>query len=551
MKSSLPIVVLFLVLTPVAFAGSTAVYAEHGMVVSAEPHATQAGVEILEQGGNAFGFALAVSYPRAGNLGGGGFMVALTQDRKRVALNFREKAPLAATRDMYLDDEGNLIDGLSTDTLLAVGVPGSVHGLLRAQEDYGKLSRKKILAPAIRLAKKGFVVDRSMAASLRIRQPTMTRFASTAAAFYPGGNAPVAGDILKQPDLARTLTAIRSKGAPGFYEGRTADLLVEYMEKNGGIITHEDLRNYSSQYRDPVVFNYKGYELVTHPLPSSGGITLGQILKLVEPFPLQKMGYHGSAYIRTIVEAERLAYADRNHHLGDADFVDVPESGLISDTYIAQRRKRMPKRRAGKSTGVRHGSPESTETTHYCVVDRDRNVVAVTTTLNGSYGMQAVVEGAGFLLNNEMDDFSAKPGQPNMFGLVQGEKNAIEPGKRMLSSMTPTIVLKDGAFDFTMGTPGGATIITTNAQILLNIVEFGMNIREAIDAPRFHHQHLPDRVDYETFALSPDTIARLQRMGYTLNDRGSIGLAEGIQVTDDGWLAGYTDRRGSGLAAGY
>ena len=559
MNRALFTVSLFVVATQV-YAGFEPVYAQNGMVVSAERHATRAGVEILKQGGNAFdaavavGFALAVTYPAAGNIGGGGFLVGLTADGEKIALDFREKAPLKATRNMYLDENGEFVPDLSTDTLLAVGVPGTVHGLLSVLEDYGNTDRGRVLAPAIRLAQDGFPISYSLARSLRNKdtKKRLTRFPSTASVLYPNGEPLRFGETWKQPELAQTLRAIRDKGKAGFYEGQTADLLVDFMRRHGGIITHEDLQNYSSKYREPFCFTYKQYGLITHPVPSSGGATLAQILKLIEPMPLRKMGFGSAKYVHALVEAERLAFADRNYYLGDPDFVDVPDDELISDDYIRERRKQIPRNKAGKSTRVSEGTLEHLETTHYCVVDRHGNVVAVTYTLNGSYGMGAVVEGAGFLLNNEMDDFSAKPGEPNMYGLVGAEANAIEPGKRMLSSMTPTIVTKDGRFDFTIGTPGGPTIITTNLQVFLNIVEFGMNIREAIDERRFHHQWLPDVIRHEPFAFSPDTERKLKIMGYTLDEsEGTMGHAAGIQILRNGVLAGYDDGRGRGLAAGY
>ncbi len=546
--------VVFISMVRLAMAGP--VFAPNGMVVSAEPNATQAGVEILKQGGNAFdaaaavGFALAVTYPRAGNLGGGGFMTGLLHNGERIALDFRETAPEAASRDMFLDKNGELIPDLSTDSLLASGVPGSVRGLLRFQEDYGQLSRKEILAPAIRLAKKGFTVSESLTESLKDKSDFLQRFESTQNIFFPDGQPLQAGTVLKQPDLARTLSTIRSKGADGFYRGRVAKKIVRYMREQGGIITLDDLSGYCCIYRPPFLFRYKDYVLQTHPLPSSGGVTLAQILKFVEPMALSEFGHNSAAMVNRIVEAERLAFADRNTYLGDPAFVDVPERYLASDGYLLQRRKLMPLGRAGNSAGVRPGCLESMETTHFCVVDRDRNAVAITTTLNGSYGMGAVVEGAGFFLNNEMDDFSAKPGEANLYGLVQAEANAIEPGKRMLSSMTPTIVTQDDTFAFTMGTPGGPTIITTNAQIFLNIVEFGMDIQEAIDAPRFHHQWLPDEIAHEPDTFTSEAKSELETMGYIFDERESMGLAEGIMATGSG-LTGHSDRRGSGLAEGY
>ena len=533
------------------------VYAKNGLIVAPEPNAAHVGLEVLKRGGNAFdaaaavGFALAVTYPAAGNIGGGGFLVALTKDGKRVFLDFRETAPAAASRTMYLDEKGEIVKGSSTDTLLAVGTPGTVHGLLQAQGDYGNLTREEILAGAIHLAEDGFSVPYPLTRSLRHNKKRLSKFASTKALFYPDGEALPFGCVFKQPDLAWTLKAIRDKGTAGFYEGSVADRLVSYMEEHRGIITHDDLKGYTSKYREPVVFTYKNYELITPSLPSSGGITLAQILKLVEPFPLKEMGYHSARYVHAVVEAERLAFADRNHYLGDADFVSVPVEELISDRYLKQRGKRIPNTKAGRSHRVGPGRVEAKDTTHYCIVDRDRNVAAVTYTLNGSYGMGAVVEGAGFLLNNEMDDFAAKPGQANMFGLVQGEANAIEPGKRMLSCMTPTIVTKNGQFEFTIGTPGGPTIITTVAQIFLNMTEMGMNVRSAIDAPRFHHQWLPDEIKHEPFAFSPDTRKKLRAMGYTMKKTNQIGSAAGIQSATEGLISGYYDGRGYGVALGY
>lgn len=534
------------------------VYAENGMVAGPEKNAVQAGVEVLKQGGNAFdaaaavGFALAVTCPAAGNLGGGGFLVALTEDKQKIALNFRETAPLAATRDMYLSATGAIVPGLSTKSLLAVGVPGTVHGLLRVQHDYGKLSRQAIMAPSIQLAERGFEVNYPLARSLADSDTKkhLMRFDSTKEVFYKDSHVPALGSIFQQPDLADTLQRISWYGKDDFYQGETADLLVKYMEKHGGIITHEDLENYTSIYVEPFTFAYKDYEWITHPLPSSGGITLRQILHFIEPLRLKSMQYHSAAYIHTLVEAERLAFADRNHHLGDKDFVDVPVEWLTSDDYLNKRREQMPFMKAGDSTGVSAGQRESEQTTHFCVVDKHHNVVAITYTLNGAYGMGAVVDGAGFLLNNEMDDFSAKPGSANLYGLVQGEANAIQPGKRMLSSMTPTIVTKEGEFKCTFGTPGGPMIITTNLQIFLNQVEFGMNIREAIDARRFHHQWLPDEIKCEQYAFSPETIQKLEEMGYTLNEVNQIGFANGIELLDNGLLAGYSDSRGDGLVVG-
>ncbi|MGI6457875.1 MAG: gamma-glutamyltransferase [bacterium] len=533
------------------------VYAHHGMVAGPEEHAVRAGVEVLQQGGNAFdaaaavGFALAVTYPQAGNLGGGGFLIAKPVAGDALFLDFREVAPASATQGMYLDDQGEIIAGLSTETLLAVGVPGTVHGLLRIVEDYGKLSRQQILTPAVRLADEGFVVSRALHHSLKYQQKRLSRFPSTRQVFFPQGNPIATGEILQQPDLASTLRQIQQDGSRAFYEGAIAGKLVEFMQGNGGLISLEDLKNYRSRYREPIIFTYDDYTLIAPSLPSSGGITLAMMLKLLEPMNLSEMGYLSADYVHAIVECERLAFADRNFHLGDTDFVQVPVEQLLSDEYINLRRARIPVGKAGQSADIKPGKPEAMETTHYCVVDAEGNVAAVTYTLNGSFGMGAVAEGLGFLLNNEMDDFTARAGEPNMFGLVQGTANAIEPGKRMLSSMTPLIVMKDGEFAFTIGTPGGPTIITTDLQIFLNMVEFGMNIRTAIDARRFHHQWLPDEILHERFIPAPETCRKLKSMGYELKETGSIGFAAGIQRMEDGTLAGYADGRGTGAALGY
>ena len=534
------------------------VYARHAMVAAPEAQAAAAGLEILRQGGNAFdaavavGFALAVTYPAAGNLGGGGFLTALTAEGKPMFLDFRETAPQSATRDMYLDAAGRVIIGDSTDSYRAVGVPGTVHGLLRILEDHGILSRRQVLASAIRLAEKGFLVSHSLHESLADSdtQKQLIKYPATRRIFYPNGSPLGFGDRLQQPDLAKTLQRIRRAGVQGFYEGETAKRLAAAMRAHGGLITEEDLRAYRSVYRDPIELEYKDYHLILPAPPSSGGVTMGQILKLVEPLPLAEMGFNSARYANALAEAERLAFADRNVYLGDPDFVKIPLRGLLSPKYLDARRRTLPLGRAGVELGAGPGRPEAEETTHFCVVDPWRNVAAITYTLNGGFGMGAVVDGAGFFLNNEMDDFSASPGQPNMFGLTGAEANDIAPGKRMLSSMAPTIVTRKGQFFCTFGTPGGPTILTTNVQIFLNLVEFGMNIREAIAAPRFHHQGQPDKMVHESFAFSQDTIERLQQMGYVLQKRSTLGMAAGIQSTEEGWLAGYADGRGEGVAVG-
>jgi gamma-glutamyltranspeptidase/glutathione hydrolase len=533
--------------------------AANGMVASPEPWATRAGVEVLKNGGNAFdaavavGFALAVTYPAAGNIGGGGFLVGLTADGKAVALDFRERAPAAARHDMFLDRDGKLDPGASTTSYRGIGVPGTVDGLLLALEKYGRIKRDVALAPAIRLARDGFPVSYSLEQSLK-RNPELRKWASTRKAFQLGadGAGPTLGAVLKQPDLALTLEDVSRSGRDGFYRGRVADLIVADMRKQGGLITHADLESYRAKSREPLIFHHNGYELITHPVPSSGGVVLAQILGLLDVAELEKAGYHSARSIQMMTEAQRLAYADRNHWLGDPDFSSVPVARLISKEYLDQRRRLLPADgMAGKSDAVAAGAVEPTETTHYTVADRFGNVVAVTYTLNSAYGVGAVAEGAGFLWNNNMDNFAAAPGVPNQYGMVGTAANRIDPGKRPLSSMTPTIVRKDGKFFMTMGSPGGPTIINTVLQIYLNVTVWGMDLGDAIDERRIHHQWLPDQIDYEELALSADTKAQLERMGYKLHALPVIGQAVGILRTAEGYLAGAVDRRGSGLALGY
>jgi len=526
------------------------VYSRHGMVVSPEPSATNVGVEILKQGGNAFdaaaavGFALAVTYPTAGNLGGGGFLTGLKSGGTYFSIDFRERAPAAASRDMYLDDKNNVIQGMSTRSHRAVGVPGSTDGLLKLLRDHGTLERRQVLAPAIKLAREGFTLSGSLSKKL-------LRNLAAAKIFFPNGKALAKGETLKQSDLADTLSAISERGRDGFYQGRVADLIVAEMKRGQGLISHEDLQSYQALQREPFVFSSGEYELITMPLPSSGGVTIAQILGLVNLDALKEAGHQSIDYTHILTEAERLAYADRNYYLGDPDFVDVPIKKLTSKTYLNQRRRLIPKGKAGKSAGISHGTVESEETTHFCVADRWGNVAAITYTLNSGYGSGIVVEGAGFILNNQMDNFSAKPGAPNQYGMLGADANSIAASKRMLSSMTPTIVRKNGEFLFTMGSPGGPTIITTVLQIFLNVTLFDMNIREAIDAPRVHHQWLPDLIQHEESALLPGVISGLKAMDYTLRQRRSIGMAAGIMKMADGRLAGHADRRGYGTATGH
>ena len=531
--------------------------AANGMVASPEPLATDVGVAILKAGGNAFDaaaavqFALAVTYPTAGNIGGGGFMVGLTAEGEAFALDFREEAPAAATENMFVDADGNMVPGLSTGTHKGVGVPGSVDGMLRLVDRYGTLSRAEVLAPAIALARDGVPVSYVLARSLQNNQ-RLRQFPSSVKAFGLEGAGPVMGDLLKQPDLAATLDAVSRTGRDGFYADRVADLIVADMQAYGGLITHEDLAGYAAEWREPLIIQHAEYELITHPVPSSGGMTIAQTLGLLNMPVLERVGYHSAEGIAMVTEAQRLAFADRNFWLGDPGFSDVPVTRLLSRDYLEQRRRLLPPPGvAGTSAGVTHGPAESNETTHFTVADRWGNVAAITTTLNSGYGLAAVATGAGFLWNNEMDNFSARPGIPNQYDLLGAEANSVQPGKRPLSSMTPTIVRRFGEFYLTMGSPGGPTIINTVLQIYLNVTVWDMDIQQAIDAPRIHHQWLPDRIDHEPFAISAETRTALEAMGYELNERRSIGMAAGIRQTPEGFYAGYADRRGAGTARGY
>ena len=535
---------------------------QSGMVVSRSMVASHVGLEILEQGGNAIdasvatAFALAVTYPSAGNIGGGGFMVIRLADGSVAVNDHREVAPAAAHRDMYLDEDGNVVRQLSRSTHLAVGVPGSVAGLLDAQQRYGKLSRQVVIAPAIALARDGFAMPHDIADQLQRLSTSLTRFDAGKRAFYkPDGSGYGAGERFKQPDLAATLERIAAKGKAGFYEGATADMIVAEMASHDGLITHEDLAQYTSVWREPTRGTYRGYEIASMPPPSSGGILLVQMLNMLEPFDIKGMGYGSAAAIHHMVEAERRAYADRAEHLGDPDFYPVPGDALIAKTYARERFADFDPAKASVSSAIESGlGPESLETTHLSTMDALGNAVALTTTLNGGYGARIVVEGAGFLLNNEMDDFSAKPDTPNMYQLIGREANAIAPRKRMLSSMTPTIVSKDGEVVLVTGSPGGSTIITTVLQVIVNVVDHEMALSDAVAAPRFHHQWSPDVVTFEQHGFSPDTLAllgqrghkelRIARFGRGIGDANSI-MRVGTQ------LQGMADPRTVGGAAGY
>jgi gamma-glutamyltranspeptidase/glutathione hydrolase len=546
---------------PAGAASRQPVRARHAMVGSTDKHATRAGLDVLGRGGNAVdaavavGFALAVTHPAAGNLGGGGFMVIRLADGRETTIDYREKAPSRAHRDMFLDESGEPVPDRSRMGPLAAGVPGSVAGLAFAQRRYGKLRLADVVAPAIALARDGFEVSWALADSLREEGGAFERFPESARIFKRPDETPFQpGDRLVQADLARTLTLIAEQGPEAFYRGPIADLIVAEMARSGGIITKADLAAYEPRERAPIVGTYRGHRIVSMPPPSSGGIALVQLLNILEAFPLAEHGHNSSRTIHLVAEAARRVYADRSEWLGDPEFFTVPATGLISRAYADRLRSGISETRASLSREIRPGQPrqfESSDTTHYSVVDADGNAVATTTTLNGSYGNGQVVTGAGFLLNNEMDDFSAKPGTPNMFGLVGGEANAVAPGKRMLSSMTPTIVVKDGRTTLVLGSPGGSRIITTVLQVVLNVVDFKMTVQEAVDAPRFHHQWLPDAIRIERQGFPADVVTALEAMGHTITTGPNMGDVHAIMIDDSGLRLGASDPRLDGRTAGY
>jgi gamma-glutamyltranspeptidase/glutathione hydrolase len=536
------------------------------MVVSTDRYASQAGIDVLRDGGNAVdaavatAFALAVVNPEAGNIGGGGFMVLRLADGTTATLDFRERAPLGASRDMYLDEEGELTDG-SRVGHQASGVPGSVAGLWEAHQRYGSLLWRDLLAPAISLAD-GFEVKDRQAKSLSYYAEELAEYSHTVEIFLKNGTPPAIGDTLVQADLARTLRRIQENGRDGFYLGETARLVAAEMRRHGGIMSERDLASYAASWREPVEFPYRDHTIVSMPPTSSGGLTLAPMAKILEGYDLSQIGWHSPQMIHLLAEAWKRAYADRNEYLGDPDFVDIPRDRLMSAAYGAERRAGVSLDRATASAEVAPGlgpyEPEE-NTTHLSVVDAAGNAVSMTTTINSFYGIKAVVDGAGFFLNNEMDDFAAQPGTPNMFGLVQGEANAIAPGKRMLSAMTPTIVLRpDDSLFFVVGSPGGATIITNVFQNIVNVVDYRMSVGESVHAPRLHHQHLPDLLSYERGSLSPETISALETMGHTMQERYGeqslypyIGDVQAIMVLPDGTLEGVSDPRRGGAAVGY
>lgn len=519
-------------------------WAENGMVVSAHVEASRAGVEVLRKGGNAVdaavatGFALAVVFPVAGNVGGGGFMVIRHSDGTATTIDFREKAPAAASRDMYLNESGEVQPELSQRGHLASGVPGTVAGLYLAHQRYGKLPWKEVLEPAIRLAEDGFTLSHNQANRFNSYRNRFLAYPGTARYFTRESGRFRAGERFVQRDLARVLRRIRAHGRDGFYRGETADLIVAEMERGGGLINHADLESYEAVEREPVEGTYRGYRVISMGPPSSGGVSLIQLLNALEPYDLRDLGYQSSATVHLMGEAMRRVFADRSEWMGDPDFVDVPVEALIDKAYMADRMADFDPDRATPSEDVRHGEPlvgESSETTHYSIVDAEGNAVSVTTTLNGSYGSLVVVDGAGFFLNNEMDDFSAAPGAPNMFGLTGSEANEIQPGKRMLSSMTPTIVEDpSGRLFMVIGSPGGARIPTTVLQVIVNVIDYGMDIERAVAAPRIHHQWLPDELLYERYGLPEDVVANLEARGWGVSVGGYWGRADGILVSFEG-----------------
>lgn len=527
----------------------------HAAVSTAHPLASLVGAAIMKQGGNAFDAAIAVQlslavvYPGAGNIGGGGFLLARKSNGELIGIDYREAAPSKASRDMYLDKNGNVQPALSLAGHLASGIPGTVAGLF-ATMPYAKLPFAKLVQPAIDLAEKGFAITEREARSLNAEREEFLKQSTRPTAFVKDGKWK-AGDTLIQKELAATLRRMQKEGARGFYEGETARLLVEEMQRGHGIIALEDLKNYTAKLRIPIEFDYRGHHVISFAPPSSGGVIIGQTLKTIEKYPMKEFGFQTPKSVQLMIEAERRAYADRAEHLGDPDYYKVPVKTLLSEAYLNQRMQDYSPDKAGNSNTTKAGAiKESEETTHLSIVDDAGNMVSVTTTLNGGYGSHTVVGGAGFLMNNEMDDFSAKPGVPNVYGAIGGDANAIAPGKRMLSSMTPTLLLKNNKPYLVIGTPGGTTIPTSVFQGIVNIVDYNMTVADAINKPKFHHQWLPDEVEVER-DFNQETKKQLQAMGYKLVDRGGIGRTEAIRLLLNGIRETAADKRGDDSVAGF
>ncbi|WP_298345602.1 gamma-glutamyltransferase [uncultured Algibacter sp.] len=532
---------------------------KQAMVVSARAEASKIGSDILKKGGNAFDamcatqLALAVAYPYAGNIGGGGFMVYRKANGDIGSIDFREKAPLAATKDMYLNENGDVIPEKSTLGAMAVGVPGTVAGIFEVHEKLGSLPIKDIINPSIALAYNGVTVTKKQEETIKKYRPLFSKVNKEA---IPLDKAWKENDVIKYPALAKTLERISQNGKDEFYKGKTSKILAKFIQENGGILTEKDLAGYEAKWREPIVFTYDDLKIISIAPPSSGGIALAQIMKMLEPFHLDEYGHHSLKTIQAITEAERRAYADRSFYLGDPDFIKIPVETLIKEDYLSGRMADFSFEKATLSSDVSHGNIqiiESNETTHYSIIDQFGNAIACTTTINGAYGSKLYCAELGFFLNNEMDDFSSKPGVPNMFGLIGAEANSILPEKRMLSSMTPTIVEKNNKLFMTLGTPGGSTIITSVMQTILNVHEFDMTMQEAVDAPRFHHQWLPDEIRMEPNLFDRNLIKQLENLGYSINEKDApvIGKVDGILVLDDNTYEGGADYRGDDTAVGF